>query len=65
MSIHYLQEPICSIPPTNSFDAEEAGLIAMSRMQRQVWHDRWAHILIDAGETGLAVQMAEEARRGL
>jgi hypothetical protein len=64
MSIHYLQEPICSIPPTNSFDAEEAGLIAMSRMQRDVLI-RWSLIALDAGEYIAATQIAELSRAKL
>lgn len=49
------------IAPTNSFDAEEMALIAMSQLQRAVFHPRWEHILIDAGEHVLAETLAQEA----
>lgn len=51
------------IAPTNSFDAEEMAVIAMSQLQRAVFHPRWEHILIDAGEHVLAETLAAENRK--
>jgi hypothetical protein len=57
--IAILFEPICSIPPTNSFDAEEAALIALSRTLRMI---EGTHAPTDTTDY-IAVQLAKTARR--
>lgn len=59
--IALLFEPICSIPPTNSFDAAEAGLIAVHRsmFSRMI---EGTHAPTDTSDY-IAVQLAKTARR--
>jgi hypothetical protein len=67
MSIHYLQEPLCSIPPVNSYDVAEDANLDMARIERKaIGSDvliRWSLIAMDANQYQAAVELAEEARR--